>query len=335
MAATIPEVARLANVGQTTVSLAFREGSRISEATRRRVLDAARRLNYVPNLAARRLRQGQPRLLGLLINDITNPFYALMARRMELTAGRAGYEVMISESEWDAEREVASMQKMLEARVRGMLVCLCEKSDEGLKLLERFGMPHVLLDTYPVGFRGAYVANDLPCAGRLAAEHLVKAGCRRPVLMMPNHGDGGFSSFVRMRRAFAQVVRQNRISFTGAHVIDAKLTIESGFAAFEQMRSAVPEADGVFCGNDLCALGVMEAGDRAGIRIGRDLAIMGIDDLRISSLARISLTSIRQPYVELTDKATGTLIECIDEGADVAIRKTLKPELVVRDSTRR
>ena len=334
MATTIRDVAQHARVSQTTVSLAFRQGSRISQATRRRVLAAVEALNYAPNLAARHLRQGRPRMLGLLINDIRNPFYALMARMVELTALDAGYHVIVAESQWDPEREKANLRRMIQARVRGALVCLCERTDESLDMLDRFDVPYVLLDTYPPGFRGAYVANDLACGGRVAAEHLAAAGCRCPALLIPKRDRRGFSAFVRLRRGFARTLRRLGVPFGRSHVAHARLSIGEGIRGFGCLRESLPDLDGVLCANDLCALGVMEAADRAGIRVGADLAVMGIDDLDVSRLSRISLTTIREPNATVAEEATRALVHCIERNAAPTIRKTLKPELIVRDSSR-
>lgn len=333
MRATIRDVAERANVCQTTVSLAFRSKSRISEATRKRVLAAARRLNYVPNMAARHLRHGQPRTLGILVNDITNPFYAAMARTVELTAEKNGYQVIITESQWDAGREVAHLERMLEARIRGAIVCLCEKTDESLRLLERFALPHVALDTYPAGYQGAYVVNDITYAGRLAAEHLAAVGCKCPALVIPKQKDWYFSSFRRLRQGFAQTLRRLGISFGPDHVLDAALTVEEGIRGFGRVEESLPKVDGILCGNDLCALGVMEAARRAGKCVGRDIAVMGIDDLDVSRLECASLTSIRQPNVAIAQEATHALIRSIEAEEKVAIRKAMKPELIVRGST--
>ena len=335
MAATIRDIAKQANVSQTTVSLAFREGSRISSATRRKVLAVAEHLDYMPNLAARDLRHGRPRTLGLLVNDISNPFYALMARIVELKALDAGYQVIMTESQWDPAREVAGLRRMAEARVRGALVCFCEGTDEGREMLERFAVPYVALDAYPFGFKGAYVANDMACSGRLAGEHLAAVGCRHPALLIPGRERRGFSAFVRLRRGFSQALKRLAIPFGRKHVLHARLNIDEGLRGFERVRKALPEVDGIVCGNDLCALGVIEAADRAGVRVGADIAVMGIDDLDVSRMSRVSLTSIREPNASIAEEATRALIRAIEHDQKVSTRKTLKPELVIRDSTRR
>ncbi len=335
MSATIRDVARAAGVSQTAVSLAFRQGSRISDGTRDRVLDAARRLNYVPNLAARRLRQGRSRTVGLVVTDITNPFYALITGQAQALAHARGYQVLVVDTAWDGAREVAAVEHLIEARVQGALLCFSERTPESVRLLERHGLPVVALDTRPAGYRGAYVANDLRCAGRLAAEHLLSVGCVRPVLMLPGGADGRFSAFRDIRAGFCRALARRGVDFAEEHVIPAELSLAGGMAAFDLLRRAVPAADGLLCANDLCALGVMEAADAAGVRIGPELALMGIDDLEVGRLGRISLTSVSQPHHRLAETAARALLDAVEQGEAPGIRTKLKPRLVPRASTRR
>ena len=334
MAATIIDIARAAGVSHTTVSLALRPDSRISAVTRRKVMRAAGRLKYIPNLAARHLRHGRPRLLGALVLDITNPFWARMAREVETTARRLGYHVMIAESQWDPEREKFHIERMIQSRVRGLLVCFSEKTDEGQALLDRFAVPHVALDTFPAGYEGPFVANDLVQAGRLAAQHLIEVGCRNPLLFLPNHRPRRFSSLEHLRRGFSAGLRRAGVRFGAGSVYDAGWMIEDGMRAFERVRASGAPVDAILCANDLCALGVLEAATHVGVRVGRDLALMGIDNLPVSQLSVLSLTSIREPDAALAEIATRALVESIEKDEPLRIRRWLEPELVVRNSTR-
>ncbi|OGV76571.1 MAG: hypothetical protein A3K19_32300 [Lentisphaerae bacterium RIFOXYB12_FULL_65_16] len=334
MSATIRDVARRARVSETTVSLAFQDKSRISDATRQRVLTVARNLNYVPNLAARHLRAGQSRTLGVLVNDLTNPFYTRMVRMVEHTAESFGYQVFVMESQWDPGREAESLRRMLEARVRGAILCLCEESDASFDILGDYNVPYVAMDSYPRGFKGPFVANDVTCAGRLAAEHLVAAGCRHLALLIPPSKGRRFSAFERLMDGFGPALKAHGRPFSRAQVVDADLSIAGGMTGFASLRSSRPKTDGLLCGNDLCALGVMEAADRAGVRVGPDLAVMGIDDLEVAALARVSLTTIRQPNDRVAELATQALVRAIDANEPVSIQTALEPELVIRNSTR-
>jgi LacI family transcriptional regulator len=292
-------------------------------------------LNYFPNLAARQLRRGKSKTktLGLLINDITNPFYALVVRATQECAARRGYQTLVSDSQWLAKKEIAEVQMMVESRVDGVLACFCEKTKRSLELLDTFSIPFLALDTYPADYKGGFVANDIAEAARLGAEHMIERGCRQLVFLTADAGMDSFSAFKIMMRTFSRVVRSHGLPFPEERIIRSGLTIDAGVDAFDRVMAAVPEVDGVFSVNALCALGFMEGADRQRISIKGRMAVMGVDDLDICRLSRISLTSIRQPYRKLAQMATDLLIDSIERKTAPSASVALKPELIVRDST--
>ncbi len=125
---TIRDIAREAGVSDTAVSLSFQRNSRVSAATRERILAVARRLNYFPNRSARNLRYGDSRTIGFVVIEITNPFYARMIRSAERIAHGLGYEILFAESYWDPQKEIRIVSNMIENRVAGILMCFCEKT---------------------------------------------------------------------------------------------------------------------------------------------------------------------------------------------------------------
>jgi LacI family transcriptional regulator len=331
---TIRDIARKAGVSDTAVSLAFQKNSRLSEPTRARILRIARELNYFPNRSARTLRYGASRTIGFVVNDITDPFYSRMIRSAEKIALELGYTVLFSESNWDPGKETRVISDMIESRVLGVLMCFCEKTEESLRFIDLAGVPVIAVDTFPKFYHGSYVVNDVENAGFLAADHLLGQGCRAPVFFNSNESMSGFSSFRLLLRGFRKRLRQSGVSGLEPAVVLADLTIEGGVQGFENLLAAKVDFDGIFCVNDLCALGVVEAAEKHGYRTGRDLAVMGIDNLEISAVSRISLTSIDQPYDRIIELATRSLIESIEKKEPCRLRRKLKPSLVVRGSTR-
>jgi LacI family transcriptional regulator len=333
MVATIKELAKLAGVTETTVSLSFQDSSRISDKTRKRIMTLARQVGYVPNLAARRLRNGKSktRILGMIVPDITNPFFAYMVQAAERVGAKRGYGILISDSQWQAQKEIKEIETLIENRTDGVLACLCEKTDESLKRLDRFALPYLLIDTYPQGYPGAYVVNDVAEAGRLGVQHLADIGCKNIAYVTADPSNTDFSSFRIMQEQFVSFCREHKIDFSEKNVFQAGLTIEAGQRFFERIVSAMSEVEGVFCVNTLCALGILDAARRA----GKKPAVMGVDDLEICSLSCVSLTTIRQPYEQLAEIAADILINSIEEQKLPAVKMSLKPELIIRDSTRR
>jgi LacI family transcriptional regulator len=333
--ATIRDVAKRAQVTDTTVSLTFQPESRISDATRKRVMRAAQELGYVPNFAARQLRRGATRIrmLGLLVTDIVNPFYPMMAEAAERAAELRGYRVALANSQWSAGRELAAIDGMIQSRLDGVLACFVEGATtaEAIARLDRSAIPALVLDTSPPGYRGAAVLNDLDQAGRIAARHLAEIGCRRPTLLSAEAERAPFSAFRALIAGFRAELHERGVSFDDARVIPAGMSISAGIAAFPRLG----DADGVFCLNASCALGVMEAADRAGVVVGRQLPVVAMDDLEVCGLGRISLTAVRQPYQRMAEVAVEALIDAIEKGATPSSRTMLPAELVVRRSTAR
>lgn len=333
--ATIRDVAKMAGVSETTVSLTFRSNTRISKETRQRVLTAAAKLQYVPNLNARALRVGSVTAIGFLINDITNPFYAEMVNSAESIAQNRGYQVTVANSHWDPKLEVQAVENLISSRVRGMLICPCEKTHESLDRLSQYSIPCIAVDTIPHSYRGALIGNDLAAAGRLGAQHLLDVSCRRLALLTTDPQTESFSAFVAIKKGFLDELTRRGIDSERVAVVNAGLTINGGKIGFQRLQKRAPDVDGILCINDLCAIGVIEAAEAKGIRIGPNLAVMGIDDLEVSKTARISLTSLRQPYDRIIEIAVNVLIDSIESEDAPDINMVLPPELIVRSSTRR
>jgi len=330
---TIQDIARRAAVSDTAVSLAFRENSRVSAATRARILSIAQELDYVPNRTARALRSGETRSIGFIVTDITDPFYSRMIRSAETIVLEYGFGIIFAESNWDADREIRAVNDMIESRVQGLLLCFCEKTRKSQEIIERSHLPVIAVDTYPRYYTGPYVANDVRQAGRMAAEHLARAGSRFPIFFNADETMCDFSAFSLLLKGFTECLRERGIPFGPSSVINADITILGGMQGFAHLLDTHRPFDGIFCVNDLCAIGVMEAAEQNGYRVGRDLAVMGIDNLETAGLSRISLTSIDQPYDQIIEAATRSMMRSLESKRPCVIRKRFAPRLVMRAST--
>jgi LacI family transcriptional regulator len=330
---TIRDIARQAGVSDTAVSLAFHESSRLSAATRARILAIARELDYIPNRAARALRSGDSKSIGFIVTDITDPFYSRMIRSAETIATVCGYGMIFAESNWDPEKEIRAVSDMIESRVRGLLMCFCEQTHRSLSLIQRSRLPVIAVDTYPSYYRGPYVANDVEHAGRLAAEHLTAAGSRYPVFFNANQSMCSFSAFSLLLKGFSGALKRLGTAFPSSAIVNADITIAGGREGFERFLEGRRRFDGIFCVNDLCAIGVMEAAEKNGYRVGADVAVMGIDNLELAGVTRLALTSIDQPYDKIIELATRSMIRSLETNRPCTVRRRMKPTLVVRAST--
>ena len=332
---TIKDVARAVGVSHATVSMVFTGESRISEKTREKVLAVAREMNYVPNLGASNLRSGKTKLIGLIANDLANPAYGRMAQVAETISVEHGYQLIIADHQWNPEAEVAAVQKMIGFHTRGILLCCTEQSQVSLELLKRTGGPAVVaLDSCPPDYTGAFIGFDVVASGRMAAQHLVDAGCKNPVLFTAQRSLRTLNSFVNLQHGFLDQLERCGIPKGKHRIIYSGLTADEGQKAFHRARATAPDIDGILCINDLCAYGVIAGADEAGVAIGKDLAVIGIGDHALSRIPRISLTSIRHSVEQVVSMAIEALIESFESDTPPTVRYELPPELIIRNSSR-
>ncbi len=333
MKTTIREVAQSAGVSMTTVSLAFQPDSRLSDKTREKVLAAAKKLNYVPNSAARKLRRGRTRTIGFVVNDITNPFYGWMLRLAEQAAAELGFELVFGETNWDSNREAAVVQSMVQSQVEGVILCSTERNNDSVRFIRNAGVPHIMVDTCPQSYSGSYVVNDAYALGYLAASHLIEIGCRAVAMFDANESMGFFSSFERMRQGFNAAAEEAKELKIRHWRVNAGLTIDEGCDALSLLidKNSIP--DGVFCVNDLSAFGVIDAADEHSIAVGSELAVVGVDNIEVSRIGRISLTSMSVDYPLMLKTATRWLIAKIEDTGIDPIQRIILPTLIPRAST--
>jgi LacI family transcriptional regulator len=330
---TIKDVAEKAGVSETTVSLSFKPTSRISEKTRTRILAIAQELNYVPNSVAQNLRVGRTKTIGFIVNDITESFYSIMSRTATDVAYNYGYQLLYAETGWSPEKAIESTKSLLAQRVEGLVLCLCEKESESVELINSLHLPHIVVDTSPDFYKGPYVINNEFSIGEIAGAHFIEQGCRRIAFFNASKEMSTFSSFSQQLAGLKSAIGKSGITLHSKDVVYAGISIEDGMAAFKRLHERGMSYDGILCINDEVAYGVIQEAEHNGLRVGKDIAIIGIDNLKTSSLDRISLTSIHMNYELMTTLAVNTLINGIESGREITSRIVLEPELIVRSSS--
>ncbi len=325
---TINDVAKAAGVSGMSVSLAFRGSPRVSEATREKIFAAAEKLHYVPNQAARQLRSGQTDMVGFLVQDFSNPFHSLMMKHAESAFNEVGMSLIFGGSSWNPDQELRFVEKLVRMRVRGVLLCPTEKESGVFSLLDGAGIPYVALDSVPHDYKGFCVVNDLEMCGRLVGTHFREIGARKAVCIDASPDRLYFSAFTEVRKSF-----EKALPGADCRHVPAGMTMEAGAEAFRSLNRTKFDRDAVFCVNDLCALGFMNEAEKHGFRAGKDFALAGVDDMAFSSMNRISLTTVRQPYDRIAEKAFGMLCSLMN-GETPAKKKIVLPQsLKVRNTT--
>lgn len=332
MPVSVKDVAAAASVSVGTVSNVLNRPDKVSPATVERVHAAIARLGFVRNDAARQLRAGRSRSIGLVVLDSANPFFAEVARGAEDRAAAAGMSVLLGNSDQDPARESAYLDLFREQRLGGVLLTPTAAADDhALARMVDAGVPVVLVDGESPRHDVPSVSVDDVEGGHLAAAHLLARGRRRlafvggplDIRQVADRLEGARRALADAPDASLEVISR------GA------LTVLEGRAVGEEIARRAPaeRPDAVFCANDLLAVGVMQGARIMGdVRVPEELALIGYDDIDFAQSTVVPLSSVRQPAREIGATAVDLLMEALD-GRVPARRVRYRPELVIRAST--
>lgn len=330
--AQVRDVAALAGVSAGTVSNALNHPDKVSPGTLARIQAAVEELGFIRNDAARQLRAGNNRSVGMIVLDIANPFFTDVARGVEDPLATENRPLILGNSAQDPDREHSYLNLFEEQRVAGLLITPVGNVLERLRRLRERGTSVVIVDRMSRAKEFSSVAVDDKLGGQLAIEHLLGNGRRRIAFI---GGPFGLTQ-VKNRLGAARKAVKLHGSAEIIEIESSTMDAEAGRRATEELL-ALPKRkrpDAVFAANDLVALGALQALTLAGVKVPDDMAIVGYDDIDFASSAAIPLTSVRQPALEMGRTAAAMLLEAIADPQTAKVRHvTLKPELVVRRST--
>jgi DNA-binding LacI/PurR family transcriptional regulator len=321
---TSSDVARFAGVSQATVSRAFTAGSSIGDATRTKILEAARKLNYVPNSVARSLITKQSNIVAMLIGDLHNPFYTVALDEFSRRLQALGKQLLIfNGAQPDAIDD--AVRRMLEYQVDGLIITAATISMQLTALCIDREIPTILFNRYVPGFAINSVCCDNVAGGMLAADTLVDAGGRRYGVI---YGDAGTTTNADRLRGFTARLRERgagNVAESWGHY-----TYEGGYQAAMALLKGDNTPDAVFCVNDIMALGAIDAARELGRDIPGELMIIGFDDIIEASRASYRLTTIRQPIRQMVDES----MKLLANSPSQPVTRVLQGRLIKRGSTR-
>jgi len=300
--------------------------------TRARVEAAMEELGFIPNGSARQLRAGRSRCLGLVVLDVTNPFFTEVARGVEDYAQAAGYAVILCNSDEAVDKERRYLRVLEEQRVRGILITPVHGRAPELRRIRERGTPVVLLDR-PGSPGHCSVAVDDRRGGEIAVSHLLSLGHRSIAVV---NGPTAIRQCADRRQGARRAVE--RAGLDPAAVL-SEITVQAmnaraGAAAADELLGAGTRSTAVFCANDMLALGLLRGLSLAGVTVPGDLAVVGYDDIEFAADAAVPLTSVRQPKYQLGSAAAELLLDEADRPAEHEHRRfVFKPELVARASS--
>lgn len=328
----VSDVARAAGVSLGTVSNTLNRPHTVSERTRKKVLAAIKKLDFVPNEGAASLRSGTSKMLGLVIPDVTNPIYAEITKGVADAAEAAGYAVILFNTDDQPDRELRQLEMLARHRSAGALIVPRKADERRLERLRNLGLHLVLIDRAASEHDGCSVSIDDVRGGLLAGTHLLESGRRRIVFVSgPALVPQAAGRLEGLRRALAAA----HLDPDGYVEVDLEDTsFADGEHAASQIAEMVDRPDGVFCINDQLAIGVIRGLARHGISVPTDISVVGYGDSAIAESGPVPLTTIRQPMVDLGRAAVGQLLSEVDEPAEEHHHSSTVfiPSLVVRSS---
>ena len=330
---TIFDVAKQAGVSKSTVSNVIRGTAGVAVDTRRRVQQAIDALGYRPNALARQFVHQRTNILGVLVGDLDNPFYAEMAKRVERHAFAHNYTAMLCNIEGDADFALSRIEALVEQHVAGVVFLAYYGSSSDIQAALAGKLPVVFASMREGWSDSISVADN--AGAQLAIQHLVDLGHRRISYFASRHLEPRAS---RARHAGYQAVLREA-GLPAAPPVYWEAPSERGRTPdgeIELLRlfRGRRRQTAVLCANDLQAIDLLEFTDRHGLRVPEDLSIVGFDDVHLAGLARFSLTTVRQPFDELAQIAVTTVLGRIDGSIVGRPRhRVLEPSLVVREST--
>lgn len=325
--ATIVDVAERAGVSKSLVSLVMSGSPRVGEESRRAVMQAATELGYRPNAIARSLVRQSSAVLGCVLSDLHNPFFADVADGIEEAAVKGGYRAILSAGFLDPEREAAAMETLLQLQADGLILL------GPMMELSRIETAARQVPLVVVGLKTRVrtldsVRNDDEAGAASVVDHLVELGHRR----IAHVHAGSMGGAAGRRQGYEKAMVRHGL---GAHVrsVRGAFTEAGGALAMRRIIESGDLPTAVFVANDLSAMGALEALAEAGLSVPDDVSLVGYDDIITSHSARVALTTVAQPSMAMGRAATELLIERLTSDRTEARHLVLAPRLVVRGST--
>lgn len=329
---TMSDVARQAKVSLMTVSRVINNKGDVSSETRQRILEVISNLSYRPSAIARSLATKETSTLGLVVPDVSNPFFAEITRGVEHIAYSKGYHVFLCNTEEDPQRELAVIQSLEEKRVDGLVLCSSRLEEE--KLIEIVAnLPAVVLinrrlrQTVEDSFDSVILDDER--GGWIATHHLIQSGHQQIGFLA---GPSASYSGVGRSRGFLAALQEAGIKLVDGWIKHCQPSVEGGYEATRYLLGAYPQLTGLFCYNDLVAVGALQACDELKRRVPEDLAIVGHDDIPVAALVSPALTTCRVPRYELGARAVNALLERLRDCPSDCNQSVLQSELVIRES---
>lgn len=328
----IREIAKLAKVSTATVSRTINRVPTVDSKLAKRVWKIISERGYYPNTQARALVSGRTRIFGLIVSDITNPFFPEIVQSFEDIAVQHNYEILLTSTVHDPKRMQASVRRMIERRVEGVAVLTFGMEEELLQGLRFRKVPLVFIDVGPNLPGICNIKVDYHCGIRQAVQHLAALRHERIAFIT---GPLSLQSALIRKKAFEDSVREIGMQVDSNMVLQGDHTLEGGMRAFSQLSDLRNRPTAVLCSNDMTAIGVMREAYGRGISVPGGLSVIGFDDIRLARFVIPPLTTIRRSQTEAGRIAFTALLNEVETITPrvTGTEYTLSTDLVLRQST--
>ena len=326
----IKDVALEAGVSTATVSHVINKTKYVTDETRDKVQAAIEKLNFYPNAHARSLASGRSNFIGLLISDISNPFFPELVKSIESAAFEHGYNIILFNTNYDERRAAEYVQRLIELKVAGVALMTAELDPQLIDQLRRQEVRVVFND---LGIVDDYMSNivlDYRSGIEEAVRHLVSLGHQRIAHIA---GSSSIRSGVIRREAFVSAMKRFLPKSGPPLIVEGDFRFEGGRLAATAILNSGKRPTAVVVANDMMALGAMNEFKAAGLNIPGDISIVGFDDIAFASISEPSLTTVCSPRVEIGRRAIEALISTIKSPDQAGVEVKIPTYLIIRRST--
>ncbi len=331
---TIKDIARIAKVSTTAVSMVLRDHGRVSQETRKRILHIAAEMHYLPNYVARSLVMKRSQTIGLIITTIMNPFYPELAKGIEDKAMELGYNIILCSTNYDLKLEKHYIDMLRSKGVDGIIFSSVEMKDPNIKPLIEDNFPFILvnriINNRSLNKKVDFICLDNLSGGYMAMEHLYKLGHRRIGIIA---GDLNTSTAAERINGAKKLLADKGLEFDPDLLLVCNFSKELAYHATKKFLSMKTPPSAIFAGNDYMALGAREAVLDSNLKVPEDVGLIGFDDIAFSSLKGVEITTVRQKKYDMGTLAVEILASRIEKGNLQKVNQIiLEPEIVIRSS---
>ncbi len=329
--ANMKQIARMANVSLGTASNVINNSARVREPLRKRVMEAVDALGYQPSQLARGLRREKTNVIGMIIPDITNPFFPAVVRGAEDTAFSNGYRLILCNTDNDVSKELIHLNELRTYLPTGLIVIPSDFSELTAQAVsyQKSGTALVCVDRIPKHWSGDTVTADNEYGAYCATKHLLQLGHRQLAAII---GPTRLTNVEDRLIGFKRAIREKKIKIGPEYIQETTFDKQGGYSKTMLLLRMIPRPTVIFAGNDLIAFGALLAVRDAGLHCPDDISIIGFDDLDLAEMTNPPLTSVSQPGYQMGTAAAGILIDRVRGDAGPAKHIVLKTALKLRHS---